>query len=96
MPETPALCLQYGLAPYGLSRPVAASYIGLGVTLFDRLVADGRMPRPRRIDGRLIWIRTEIEKALAELPYDGAPADTRNEPNAIAAIRAARERSGKA
>jgi hypothetical protein len=30
-------------------------YIGVSPTAFDKLVADGRMPQPRRIDGRKIW-----------------------------------------
>jgi excisionase family DNA binding protein len=39
-------------APRGLSRDEAARYIGVGTTKFDEMVADGRMPRPKRIDGR--------------------------------------------
>jgi len=83
--------------PAGLSRVEAASHVGLGVTLFDRLVSDGRMPRPRRIDGRLVWVRAEVERALNDLPYDGAPANLpMGEGNMIAAIRARRQREGAA
>jgi hypothetical protein len=31
-------------APRGLSREEAARYIGVGTTLFDKMVAEGRMP----------------------------------------------------
>lgn len=56
--------------PRGMSRDEAARYIGVGATKFDELVADGRMPRPKRIDGRVIWDRLRIEAAFSELPDD--------------------------
>ena len=49
--------LPLSLTPRGLSRGQAAEYIGVGVTKFDEMVDDGRMPRPKRIDGRLVWDR---------------------------------------
>lgn len=61
------------LVPVGLSRPEAAAYVGMGITLFDKLVEDGRMPRPRRAEGRLIWSRKELEDAFDNLPYHGTP-----------------------
>jgi predicted DNA-binding transcriptional regulator AlpA len=57
-------------APRGLSRDEAARYIGVGTTKFDEMVADGRMPRPKRIDGRVIWDRLKIEAAFSDLPDD--------------------------
>jgi excisionase family DNA binding protein len=56
--------------PRGLSRDEAARYVGVGVTKFDEMVADGRMPRPKRIDGRVIWDRLRIEAAFTDLPED--------------------------
>lgn len=50
------------LAPRGLSRVQAAEYIGVGVTKFDELVTDGRMPKPKRIDEYLIWDRFQLDK----------------------------------
>jgi excisionase family DNA binding protein len=38
--------------PRGLSRDEAARYVGVGATKFEEMVADGRMPRPKRVDGR--------------------------------------------
>lgn len=58
------------LAPRGLSRVQAAEYIGVGVTKFDELVADGRMPKPKRIDGRTVWDRMQLDAAFAALPSD--------------------------
>jgi hypothetical protein len=34
------------------------------------MVADGRMPRPKRVDGRVIWDRLRIEAAFSDLPDD--------------------------
>lgn len=60
------------LEPRGLSRPLAASFIGVGVTKFDEMVSDGRMPEPRRVDGRKIWDRHQLERAFEALPTDDA------------------------
>jgi predicted DNA-binding transcriptional regulator AlpA len=59
-----------GYAPRGLSREDSARYVGVGVTKFDEMVADGRMPKPKRIDGRVVWDRLKIEAAFSDLPDD--------------------------
>jgi excisionase family DNA binding protein len=51
-------------------------YIGVDVALFDRLVAEGRMPEPRAIYGRLIWDATEIAHAFRQLPHRAPGGDT--------------------
>jgi predicted DNA-binding transcriptional regulator AlpA len=56
----------------GLSRDEAAVYCGISPTLFDRLVADGRMPGPCRIDGRKVWDIRAIDVAFDELPRENA------------------------
>lgn len=56
--------------PRGLSREEAARYIGVGATKFDAMVADGRMPRPKRIDGRVVWDRLRIDSAFTDLPEE--------------------------
>ena len=66
-------CLPLSLAPRGLSRAQAAEYIGIGSTKFDEMVADGRMPKPKRIDGRTVWDRVKLDEAFAALD-DGARA----------------------
>lgn len=60
--------------PRGLSREAAARHVGVGTTKFDEMVADGRMPRPKRIDGRKVWDRVAVEMAFAELPDDAEAA----------------------
>jgi predicted DNA-binding transcriptional regulator AlpA len=57
--------------PRGLSREEAARYVGVGTTKFDELVGDRRMPKPRRIDGRTVWDRVELDIAFSELPHEG-------------------------
>ena len=54
----------------GLSRMDAAIYVGVGPTKFDEMVADGRMPAPRRIDGRKIWDVRELDASFEDLPHD--------------------------
>lgn len=56
--------------PRGLSREEAARYVGVGVTKFEQMVADGRMPRPKRIDGRVVWDRLRVEAAFTDLPEE--------------------------
>lgn len=74
----PRSVLPPSLAPRGLSRVQAAEYAGVGVTLFDQMVEDGRMPRPRLANSRKIWLRPELDEALAALPVDG-PDGARSE-----------------
>lgn len=65
-------CLPPSLAPRGLSRVQAAEYVGIGVTKFDELVTDGRMPKPKRIDGRTVWDRVKLDEAFAALDDGGS------------------------
>ena len=70
--------LPVSLAPLGLSRVVASEFVGVGVTKFDLIVEDGRMPKPRRIDGRKVWDRRQLEEAFAELPIEGGDRENPN------------------
>lgn len=56
-----------------MSRTEAARYVGVGPTLFDEMVKDGRMPGPRRINSRTVWDRAELDVFFEALPSD-APA----------------------
>lgn len=56
--------------PRGMSREEAARYIGVGTTKFDEMVADRRMPRPKRVDGRVIWDRVALDAAFSDLPNE--------------------------
>jgi len=55
----------------GLSRVLAAIYVGVSPSKFDEMVADGRMPKPKRVDARKIWLRRQLDLALEALPGDG-------------------------
>lgn len=62
--------LPMSLPPRGLSRVEAAAYIGVSPTKLDEMVRDGRMPRPKRIDGRVVWDRKHLDAAFDALPDD--------------------------
>jgi hypothetical protein len=55
----------------GLSRAESAEYICVGVTLFDMMVADGRMPKPKMANTRKVWHRQQLDAAFAALPEEG-------------------------
>jgi hypothetical protein len=59
----------------GLSRAEAAEDIGVSTSLFEEMVADGRMPPAKQINSRKVWMRTKIEKAFADLPDAGQDKD---------------------
>jgi predicted DNA-binding transcriptional regulator AlpA len=59
--------LPTNLPPRGLSRVQSAAYVGVSPSLFDQLVADGRMPQPIRLNSRLVWDRLQLDHAFAVL-----------------------------
>ncbi len=66
----PADILPLSCPPCGLSRVQSAVFVGVGTTKFDEMVADGRMPKPKRVDGRNIWDRLGLQEAFVALPSD--------------------------
>ena len=54
----------------GLSREEAAMYVGISASKFDELVRDGRMPAPKRIDGRKVWDIQNLDVAFDALPSE--------------------------
>lgn len=66
--------LPTSLPPRGLSRVEAAAYVGLSPSTFDKLVADGRMPKPKHIGARVVWDRMKLDAAFVALP-DGNDRD---------------------
>jgi hypothetical protein len=65
------------IEPRGLDRVRSAAYVGVSTTLFDQMVADGRMPEPRIVNTRRIWDRRELDVAFDTLPKkeEGDPWD---------------------
>jgi hypothetical protein len=58
----------------GLRRNAAAEYLGLSISKFDQLVAEGRLPKPKYIDTLPIFDRLALDAA-----YDALPGDEPNE-----------------
>lgn len=56
------------MTPRGLRRRDAASYVALGVSKFDQLVLDGRMPMPKKADKVSVWDREQLDEAFDRLP----------------------------
>ena len=64
-----------GVTPRGLCRTDAAAYVGVSPTLFDQMIEDGRMPKPKRINARTVW---DIRKL--DLAFDAIPGDEERNP----------------
>ena len=56
------------LSPLAVRRQAAAEFVGVGVSKFDEMVKDGRMPSPRHIDGVVQWDVPRLREAHAALP----------------------------
>ena len=54
----------------GLRREEAARYVGVSPSKFDALVSDGRMPKPKRIDGCVVWDLRRLDLAWDALSGD--------------------------
>lgn len=69
-----ASALPPSLAPKYIGREAAAEFLGVRPSKFDQLVRDGRVPRPRRWDRRIVWEVGALQAVEAD--GDDAPADT--------------------
>lgn len=56
------------LTPRGVSREEAAAYVGLGPTLFDRMVREGLMPSPKTLGGRKVWDVRALDRNFDAVP----------------------------
>ena len=67
--ETNPIKATFSPPPYrrGLKREEAAQYIGVSSSKFDELVRDGRMPNPKKIDGRRVWDRISVDQKFDAL-----------------------------
>ncbi|GLI93939.1 helix-turn-helix transcriptional regulator [Methylocystis echinoides] len=70
-----------GIAPRLLRRERAAAYLDVSPTSFDKLVKEGKLPKPKRLDGFRWWDRVDLDASAESLPYegDGAPDDSWND-----------------
>ena len=69
-----------GVLPFAVSREAAAALLSISTSKFDMLVSDDRMPKPRVLDGRVLWDVEEVRAAWRALPRRGAAAQD-NEAN---------------
>ena len=67
-PKARHQALPPNLPPRGLTRTMAAAYTGVSPTLFDEMVKDDRMPKPKRINSRTVWDIRAIDRAFDALP----------------------------
>jgi predicted DNA-binding transcriptional regulator AlpA len=67
--------IDHTIVPRGLSREQSARYIGISPSLFDQLVKDGRMPKPKRINARTVWDRRKLDESFDILDDDSAVCD---------------------
>lgn len=60
------------LAPRLIGREAAAAYVSLSPGSFDKLVDQGKMPKPRRLLGsRRAWDVRALDAAVDDLPIEG-------------------------
>ncbi len=73
MPEkTDAFCYP----PRVLSLDAAARYLSISTSKFSALVAEGRLPKPKKIDKRSIWDRIQLDQYVDDLPQEhSSPRD---------------------
>lgn len=66
--------LPLSLPPFGVSRNQAAELVGVSASTFDKMVAAGRMPRPRvPSEGRVVYDVGEVADAFRRLPHQPSP-----------------------
>lgn len=64
--------------PFAVGREDAAILLGVSASHFDSLVADGLMPAPRELRGRVLWDTEEIKEAWRASPRRGQTAEGSN------------------
>jgi predicted DNA-binding transcriptional regulator AlpA len=69
------IALPHNLPPLGLRREAAAAFVCMSPSKFDQLVADGRMPKPKHIDGIVQWPVERLKEAYNALPDDSTESD---------------------
>ena len=70
---TPRPAARFEISPRrGLRREESARYVGVSPSKFDEMVRDGRMPKPKRIDGCVVWDLRRLDLAWDALGGDDA------------------------
>jgi predicted DNA-binding transcriptional regulator AlpA len=72
---TRQIALPPTLAPRLINREAAAAYVCVSPNTFDEMVKVGRMPRPKRLNGkRIAWDVRALDVAVDQLPAETADA----------------------
>lgn len=67
----------YAYAPRAMSLEAAARYLAISPSKFSALVAEGRLPKPRKIDRRSVWDRHALDSFFEQLPTENTtPRDS--------------------
>lgn len=61
-----------------LSRPEAAAYVRVSPTTFDKMIAEGLMPKPKKFYGCVRWDLKKLDHAIDCLPGDGVSTEDAN------------------
>ena len=56
------------LPRFAVRRDEAAASLGVSATKFDEWVKDGRMPKPIKVDGVVLWCVQGIREAWERIP----------------------------
>jgi len=59
------------IKPNAMKKADAADFCGISVSQFGKMIKLGTMPTARNAGGAKIWLRLELEDALAALALDG-------------------------
>ena len=59
------------IKPNAMKKADAADFCGISVSQFGKIIKRGTMPNARNAGGAKIWLRLELEDALAALALDG-------------------------
>ena len=66
------------IEPRLLRRERAAQYLDISPNSFDKLVRDGVLPSPKKLESFKVWDRSDLDALADALPYQGSEsvADT--------------------
>jgi hypothetical protein len=81
MPKTSPIPprISYETPPVLLRRERAAAYLDISPVHFDKMVREGKLPPPKRLDNNIrAWLVPDLYRKAVGLPYDGesAPDDS--------------------
>ena len=76
--QVPLRDLSFSRPSSSVSPALRQLRTGVGATLFDQMVADGRMPKPKLINSRKVWDRHQLDAEFAALPEEGQDKESSN------------------